>query len=78
MTKFSDYEMRLWSESEIINFFTHTGACHHLKFDNNRKFYTLTVKELDDYTLFQNHFLEFREIRFTLDEILTGFQILKN
>ena len=63
--------MDLWPEQEFINFFTKTGACHHLKYDNNRKFYTLSAREVENFVLFQNHYLEFREIRFTLSEILS-------
>ena len=66
-----DYQMELWPERDIISFFTLTGACHHLKYDANRNYYTLSARELDTFVLFQNHFLEFREIRFTLSEILS-------
>ena len=66
-----DYQMELWPECDIISFFTLTGACHHLKYDATRNFYTLSARELESFVLFQNHFLEFREIRFTLSEILS-------
>ena len=68
---FSDYKVDIWPEREFINFFTLTGACHYLKYDNNRKFYTLSAREVENFVLFQNHYLEFREIRFTLNEILS-------
>ena len=68
---FSDYKVDIWPEREFINFFTLTGACHYLKYDNNRKFYTLSAREVENFVLFQNHYLEFREIRFTLSEILS-------
>ena len=48
------------SEKEIINFFTHTGACHYLKYDSIRKIYYISFKELENYTLLQGYYLDVR------------------
>ena len=66
---YGDYQMKLWPESHFIEFFTKTGACQHLVHDG--EYYSLRADELDDFVFFNGNFIDFRAIRFNLDQVVS-------